>query len=316
MLLTQTSQQDYEELCRLDVLGLVDTPQHDQGEVYKKFQEHLLRSDEGWYEAALPWKGNHPPLTSCKQGIPSLLRLENLKRKLKRIGVEEVYSEAIEQQKAKGIVEAADQSAQLIECYIPHKPVIREEAASTKVRVVYDASATAHPNAVSLNDCLYPGSTLQNKWNVLVRSRVHPTAVVGDLKQAFLQVRIRKPESDALRFHWKKGEHSDNETLRFTRALFGQAPSPFLLSGVIEHHLDTWKAREPHVVAELRKSLYVDDLISGGTTLKGAKELKEQAIEIFEECLYRSVCYEKLAWDAELTRHSEIQVAKVGTKFT
>ena len=53
MLLTQTSQLDFEELCRLDVLGLVDTPQHDQGEVYKKFQEHLLRSDEGWYEAAL-----------------------------------------------------------------------------------------------------------------------------------------------------------------------------------------------------------------------------------------------------------------------
>ena len=56
MLLTQTSQLDYEELCRLDVR---DTPQHDQGEVYKEFQEQLLRSDEGWYEAALPWKGNY-----------------------------------------------------------------------------------------------------------------------------------------------------------------------------------------------------------------------------------------------------------------
>ena len=187
MLLTQTSQLDYEELCRLDVLGLKDTPQHDQGEVYKEFQEQLLRSDEGWYEAALPWRGNHPPLPSYKQG--SLRRLENLKRKLKRMGVEEAYSEVIEQQKAEGIMEAADQPAQGIECYIPHKPVIREEAASTKVRVVYDASAKAHPNAVSLHDCLYPGPTLQNKmWNVLVRSRVHPIAVVGDLKQAFLQV--------------------------------------------------------------------------------------------------------------------------------
>ena len=47
MLLTQTSQLDYEELCRLNVLELVDTQQHDQGEVYKQFQEQLLRSDEG-----------------------------------------------------------------------------------------------------------------------------------------------------------------------------------------------------------------------------------------------------------------------------
>ena len=105
---------------------------------------------------------------------------------------------------------------------------------------MYDASAKAHPNAVSLNDCLYPGHTLQNKmWNVLVRSHVHPIAVVRDLKQAFLQVQIRKADRSALRFHWKQGEHSEIETLRFTRALLGLAPSPFLLSSVIEHHLDT-----------------------------------------------------------------------------
>ena len=34
MLLTQTSQSDYEELCRLDVLGLADTPEHLQNEDY------------------------------------------------------------------------------------------------------------------------------------------------------------------------------------------------------------------------------------------------------------------------------------------
>ena len=54
MLLTYTSQVDYEELCRLDVLGLKDTPQHDQVEVYREFQKQLLHSDEGWHEAALP----------------------------------------------------------------------------------------------------------------------------------------------------------------------------------------------------------------------------------------------------------------------
>ena len=173
------------------------------------------------------------------------------------------------------------------EFYIPHKPVIREEAASTKVRVVYDASAKAHPNAVSLNDCLHPGPPLQNKlWNVLVRSRIHPVAVVGDLKKAFLQVRIREADRDALRFHWRRGEHSDVEILRFTRALFGLAPSPFLLGGVIEFHLDTWEEHEPQVVAELRKSIYVDDLLSGGATEQEASELKAKAIEIFNDATF------------------------------
>lgn len=204
--------EDSEELCRLDVLGLADTPQHDQGEVYKEFREQLSCSEAGWYEAALPWKGNHPPLPYYEQG--SLHRLESLKRKLKRKGVEQAYSEVIEQQKAEGIVEAADQPAQGVEFYIPHKPVIREEAASTKVHVVYDASAKAHLTAVSLNDCLYPGPTLQNKlWNVLVRSCILPIAVVGDLKQAFLQVQIRETDRDALWFYWRQGEHSEIGTL-------------------------------------------------------------------------------------------------------
>lgn len=39
MLLTQTSHVDYEELYRLDVLGLEDTPEHDQCAVYAEFRE-------------------------------------------------------------------------------------------------------------------------------------------------------------------------------------------------------------------------------------------------------------------------------------
>ena len=58
MLLTQTSRVDYEELCKLDVLGLADSPSGDQGVVYDEFKEQLRRKEEGWYESGLPWKGN------------------------------------------------------------------------------------------------------------------------------------------------------------------------------------------------------------------------------------------------------------------
>lgn len=47
MMLTQTSQSDYEQLCRLDVLGLSNAAEHDQGEVYKEFREQLQRSPDG-----------------------------------------------------------------------------------------------------------------------------------------------------------------------------------------------------------------------------------------------------------------------------
>ena len=68
MFLTQTSSADYEKLCRLDVLGLQDTPVGDQTIVYKEFEEELRRSPEGWYESKLPWKGNHPVLPNNEGG--------------------------------------------------------------------------------------------------------------------------------------------------------------------------------------------------------------------------------------------------------
>ena len=67
MLLTQTSQSDYEDLCRLDILGLADTPKHDQRMVHAEFKEQLQRSPEGWYETGLPWQGNHPELPTNKE---------------------------------------------------------------------------------------------------------------------------------------------------------------------------------------------------------------------------------------------------------
>ena len=285
MLLTQTTQHDYEDLCRLDVLGLVDTAEHDQGSVYSEFKEQLVRSPNGWYETGLPWRGNHPPLPSNREG--SLRRLNNLVKRLNRDGITAEYHQIIEEQKSQGVVELAPDSPTGREFYLPHKPVIRTSAQSTKTRVVYDASAKASPNAPSLNECLYPGPPLQNKlWDVLVRHRSFPVALCGDIEKAFLQIRIKLQERDALRFHWRCDEHSETLVYRFTRALFGLTSSPFLLGGVIEQHLETWESRMPEIVCELKRCMYVDDLLSGAQTVEQAKERKLKSIEIFDDAKF------------------------------
>ena len=72
----------------------------------------------------------------------------------------------------------------------------------------------------------------------------------------------------------------------FTRALFGSGPSPFLLGGVIEQHLNTWSSKQPEIVREIKKNMYVDDLISGGTTVPKAREMKNAATEIFADAAF------------------------------
>ena len=53
--------------------------------------------------------------------------------------------------------------------------------------------------------------------------------------------------------------------LRFTRLVFGLRPSPAILASTIRHHLDSQVSEEfkPHFIEVLKKSLYVDDLVTG-----------------------------------------------------
>ena len=154
--------------------------------------------------------------------------------------------------------------------------------------MVYDASAHTHNDAPSLNDCLHAGLPLQNQlWSVLTRSRFHSVAVTRDIRKAFLQIKIRQAERDSLRFHWIKDVYlSEVEILRFTRVEFGLAPSPFLLNGVIQQHLELWRPRLPESVSEALKSLYVDDFISGGPTVTDAKKLKRETAEVFADARF------------------------------
>ena len=174
------------------------------------------------------------------------------------------------------------------EFYIPHKPVIRESAESTKLRTVFDASAKANEKSPSLNDCLETGPALQNLlWDILVRNRLKLIALAGDLKQAFLQVRIRMEDRDALQFHWLKNKATyEVEVLRFTRALFGLVQLPFLQGGTLQQHLESQREKYPKEVEEILWSSYVDDVITGGETVPEVRTLKEMAVAVFGEAQF------------------------------
>lgn len=284
MMLTRNSTCDHDQLCRLDILGIEDQPTGDQQFVYKEFQEQLLRHPDGYYETGLLWKIGHPALDNNKSG--SISRLKNLVRKLKKEPDKlDAYDNIIKEQLSEGIIEKAVEKPDGKEFYIPHKPVIRENAESTKMRIVYDASARSNVTSPSLNDCLETGPALQNLlWSVLIRNRFMPVALLGDIKQAFLQVHIKKDDRDVLRFHWIKDKDPNQiETYRFTRALFGLVQSPFILGGTLQQHLESYKNQYPEEVFQILKSLYVDDIISGGRDKIVVEKLKQLAIKLFGE---------------------------------
>ena len=80
-------------------------------------------------------------------------------------------------------------------------------------------------------------------------------------------VGINETDRDMLRFLWLKDPDDLNSEivhLRFTRLVFGLRLSPAILASTIRHHLDQVSAEfEPHFIELLKKSLYVDDLVTG-----------------------------------------------------
>ena len=135
--LTQSTSVDFEQLSRLDILGLADSSANDQDVVYSEFKEQLIHHPDGCYETGLPWKGNHLPLPTNKSG--SLKRLQQLLKKLGRTNTNDQYNAIIPEQREDGIVEPASTEPTGTEFYIPHRAVVRESAETTKLRIVYDA---------------------------------------------------------------------------------------------------------------------------------------------------------------------------------
>lgn len=73
--------------------------------------------------------------------------------------------------------------------YLPHHCVFRNENSTTKIHVVFDASATTD-NGVSLNDIQMVGPTLQDDlFTILVRFRAH-IYVIADIEKMFRQILV------------------------------------------------------------------------------------------------------------------------------
>ena len=229
----------------------------------------------------LPWKEGHRELPSnyatCKTRLKSLLgRLRNEPEILRE------YDKVIREQLKAGVIERVYQSDEGGKVhYLPHQAVIRKEAETTKLRVMFDALSKEGKRGTSLNDCLHVGPPLTPLlYDILLRFRENRIGIVGDIKKAFLNIEVDEKDRDCLRFLWIEDPFDDNSRIvifRFCRVVFGVNCSPFLLDGTLRTHLQKYKHDDPVFVAKILRSLYVDDLVSGGKNKEEVKGLYDHA---------------------------------------
>ena len=92
-------------------------------------------------------------------------------------------------------------------------------------------------------------------------------AFAGDIEKAFLNVSVAEEDRDVLRFLWVDDvtkESPEVVVLRFARVVFGVSSSPFLLNATVKHHIERYEEEDPGFVETFLRSIYVDDLSTGG----------------------------------------------------
>ena len=95
-------------------------------------------------------------------------RLRRLKSLLKRLEqnseIFKAYDQVTKDQLVNNVIEkvSENQGENLKEFFLSYRPVIKQNAESTKLRVVYDASAKSE-SGYSLNNCLEKGPSVQNE---------------------------------------------------------------------------------------------------------------------------------------------------------
>ena len=75
--------------------------------------------------------------------------------------------------------------------YILHREVMRDDRATTKVRIVNDASA--NKNGLSLNEMLETEPCLLQKiFEILLRARCHKFVLVSHIQSVFLNIQVKE----------------------------------------------------------------------------------------------------------------------------
>ena len=278
---------DLEDFWNVESIGVLDNPNSTNDEIAKENFKQTVRFEEGRYQVTWPWKDSDPDLPLNRELALGRLR-SNVKRMKDKPELINTYDKIIQDQLEKGVIEKVDETvADGPRHYLPHHAVINPLKPTTKLRIVYDASAKSRKDNKSLNESLYRGPVLLNDLcGLLLRFRLNTVAIVADIEKAFLQIGLQPSERDVTRFLWLKDTSrvnvdSDNiQTYRFCRVPFGVISSPFLLGATIESHLENY---DSEIAMKLKDDIYVDNLITGTSTPADAIHLYREAKTIFKE---------------------------------
>ncbi|XP_037902479.1 uncharacterized protein LOC119646169 [Hermetia illucens] len=263
-----------------------ETEQPDQKEISEIiYQSTTVREPSGRYLVALPFKDDNkiPPLGNSQN--KALIIYKQLEKRLNRDPkLKKAYNEVLQEYLDLGHMKEVppyvgdDRNV----FYLPHHAVVKAESKTTKVRVVFNASAKTTSGS-NLNDHLYTGYTLQDTLaQIILKWRMFLYAYIADIEKQFRMVGLLPEYYNFQRLFWKPDEFGPIREYIIMVLIFGNTSSSFLtIRSMLQLAIDE-AHRFPLAAKRLKENCYVDNVMTGAGTKEEAMKLQEEMLALLK----------------------------------
>ncbi|XP_049548037.1 uncharacterized protein LOC125959266 [Anopheles darlingi] len=268
------------------------TPSATAPELEAFFRDTTSLAPDGRYVVKIPLRGELSELgDSYQHGVRRLLALE---RKLER------HSSTYDDYRAfmREYIElghmtlVAPEDAKRVRYVIPHSCVVKPESSTTKLRVVFDASAKSI-TGVSLNDLQTIGPVLQpDLLRIWLDFRLHTVVATADIAKMYRQVWVSDEDTWMQCILWRDHRTQPMQTYRLRTVTYGEAASSYLACRALQEAGEEVRASSPAVADAIRHGFYVDNLSLGAAT---SEELRVLCSGVEQTLLRRGMPLRKWA---------------------
>ncbi|XP_045501378.1 uncharacterized protein LOC123698678 [Colias croceus] len=249
------------------------------------FKETTTRDKHGRFSVRIPLKES-PELLGDSYTMAKN-RFLSLERKLDRLpNYKTLYSEFITEYETLGhmtLIETENIPDLLSKPHyiLPHHGVYREDSLTTKLRVVFDASANTSNNK-SLNNIQYTGPPLQNDiFSILLRFRQYKYVACADIQKMYRQILIQSDQRNLQLILWRNNRNLPLQLYMLNTVTYGTASAPFLSMRCLKQlALD---CNDELVARTINEDFFVDDLITGSNDLESLMELCNKISKLLKQ---------------------------------
>ena len=140
-------------------------------------------------------------------------------------------------------------------CFYLSHHCVQKESTTTKLRVVFDASAKTSTR-VSLNDVLLLGPKIQDDLFDHIRFRCYAFGITGDIAKMYRQIALDKEDKDFHRIFWQDTPNDPIKVYRKTRVTYGIGSSGY-------HSIRSLQeaGKDSSMEKVIERDFYVDDML-------------------------------------------------------